>query len=58
MGIINAKTVIGMDIGKKYSWCEAISAKTGEVLKKKRGYSIETYSSWPFQLSKFPIPAD
>jgi len=36
MGLINAKTVIGMDIGKKYSWFEAISTETGEVLKEER----------------------
>ena len=36
MGLINAKTVIGMDIGKRYSWCEAISTETGEVLKEER----------------------
>lgn len=36
MGLINARTVVGMDIGKKYSWCEAISTETGEVLKEKR----------------------
>ena len=36
MGLINAKTVIGMDIGKKYSWCEAISTETGEVFKEEK----------------------
>ena len=36
MGEINIKTVIGMDIGKRYSQCEAISAETGEVLKEER----------------------
>lgn len=34
--IIPFKTVIGMDIGKRYSWCEAISTETGEVLKEGR----------------------
>jgi|GEM_PF-4786789 hypothetical protein len=48
MGLINAKTVIGMDIGKKYSWCEAISAKTGEVLKKR-----EVTQSKPILLGPF-----
>jgi transposase len=36
MGLILAKTVIGMDIGKKYSWCEAVSTETGDVLKERR----------------------
>jgi len=36
MGLINAEVVIGMDIGKKYSWFEAISTETGEVLKEER----------------------
>ncbi len=36
MGLITAKTVVGMDIGKKYSWCEAVFTETGEVLKEKR----------------------
>lgn len=36
MGLVNAKTVIGMDIGKRHSWCEAISVETGEVLKEER----------------------
>ena len=35
MGLISAKTVIGMDSGKRYSWCEAISTETGKVLKEK-----------------------
>ncbi len=34
--IIPFKTVIGMDIGKKYSWCEAISTETGEVLRERK----------------------
>lgn len=33
MASISAKTVIGMDVGKKYSWCQAISVDTGELLK-------------------------
>jgi transposase len=33
MQLTQAKTVIGMDIGKKYSWCNAISSESGEVLK-------------------------
>jgi len=36
MGLINAKIVIGMNIGRRYSWCEAISAEAGELLKKER----------------------
>jgi len=36
MGLMNAKTVIGMEIGKKYSCCEAISKETGKVLKEER----------------------
>jgi len=36
MGIISAKTVIGMDIGKKYTYCKAISTETGEALKEER----------------------
>jgi len=36
MPIIEAKTVVGMDIGKKYSWCEAVNAETGEVIKEEK----------------------
>ena len=36
MGLISAKTVIGMDVGRKSSWCEAISTETGEVLKEEK----------------------
>ena len=41
--LIPFKTVIGMDIGKKYSWCEAISTETrggfetGKVPKQEKG---------------------
>lgn len=34
--VIEARTVIGMDIGKKFSWCQAISSSTKEVLKDQR----------------------
>ena len=33
MTLISTKTVICMDIGKKYSWCETISTGSGKVLK-------------------------
>ncbi|MBT9176793.1 MAG: hypothetical protein DDT20_01115 [Firmicutes bacterium] len=36
MALTNTGTVIGMDIGKKYSCCEAISAKTGQLLRQER----------------------
>ncbi|MFQ5802592.1 MAG: IS110 family transposase [Candidatus Methylomirabilales bacterium] len=36
MGRIEANTVIGMDVGKQYSWCEARSTAAGEVLKEAR----------------------
>jgi hypothetical protein len=36
IGVITATTVIEMDIGEKYSWDEAISTETGEILKEKR----------------------
>jgi hypothetical protein len=29
-------TVIGMDLGRKYSWCRAVSRETGEVLEDAR----------------------
>jgi len=36
MGLISARTVIGMDAGKRSSWCEAISTETGEVVKEEK----------------------
>jgi len=36
MGIIQAQTVIGMDIGRHYSWCEARETASGALLKEAR----------------------
>jgi transposase len=36
MTLIKAKTVIGLDIGKKYSWGEAVNVKSGKVLREEK----------------------
>lgn len=36
MGIIDVNTVIGLDTGKKNSYCKAISSETGEVIREGR----------------------
>lgn len=32
-GLTNAKTVIGMDVGIRNSWCQAVSPQTGEIFR-------------------------
>ena len=41
MAIINAKTVIGMDTGKRYSWFKAIDAESGQTLKEAKLFNDE-----------------
>lgn len=40
-GLMNVKTVIGLDVSKRNSWCKAISPETGEVFKNEKVNNTE-----------------
>ncbi len=54
MPVTTTRTVIGMDIDKKYSCCEAISADAGEVFKEERLYNQK--EAFYFFLEDLPRP--